>query len=264
LKQMENKINYMIDEDGKKTHAVVPLHIWNKIKLDAYASMKSWNGSYPCTQVRKVLEFIKENQDLSSEQWQTAYEEFYAYYEKLDIEDILALYLFRSSLLACSFEDDIDEFAGEKPEGDSLYEDHFVLSRFNILTKDGGKLPRATYNLVRERISWLTDEEFLSMFKKYLSFDKESIKEYREQHKRIRKSAERDRMFIYDVHHLFGGNICDELNNEFDMLFGNGDRNQKDIIKEINIFLAKQLYNGNLSQVYRTAGEASQRVQMFT
>ncbi|TKI70897.1 hypothetical protein FCU45_00460 [Sulfurimonas crateris] len=245
-------VSFLMDENGKKTHAVIPIEEWEKIELYIQQDEQSEISLYPSFHIKNVLSFIKEHNDLSLSEWQTVYENFYSYYKKLDIKDVMALQLFRAGILGRAYiENNI-----------VVYEELFKPRPIKFLIeKDGSPIKEKSLKILREAVANCSEYNFLDIFNKTVSFDPDLISDYRSEYKRLRRDAERDRMFIYDLDVLYSIQMFNS-DKEFQQIFTNDENISIGEFRGlINKYIAEHLYNGNVSQVYRAAKEGAERVQ---
>jgi len=211
---------------------------------------------YPHYHIANTVEFLKKINTLKGNDWKKKYEDFFDYYNKFDIVDFMVLYLFRSIQFSTIFEEEVDANAESIDASNLLYE-HFSFYRMQLLKKDGLAIDWNTYVSVREKIGTSSEQEFLAYFHTKLKFDNQSIKLFKNTYKRLHRNAERDRLFIYDMIFLLASGYI-KIGKEKNFLV--------DISKSIPgmaKYLANHLYNGNVSQVYRAAKEAEERISLF-
>lgn len=242
-------ISYIVDEDGIKTHAVVPIREWQKIKEENFLSTVDII-SYPDKHVEDTIEFLKTLENLSVDEWKKSYEEHYSYYNKLDIVDFMVLYLFRSGKFGTIFGEEIEQNIDAKDT--ILFDDDMFMSTIRVIKKDGSPLDWGMYSSIRKKIGVSSEQEFLSYFHSKMKFDNDSIEYFKNRYKRLHRNAEKDRLFVYDLHVLFSDNWV-KISYE--------DTFKKP--EEIAKYLAKYLYNENISQVYRASKEAQDRIDTF-
>lgn len=242
-------VNYIVDEDGIKTHAVIPIDEWEKMQINIPEKSTSFFNS----QLATVTAFIKDNNHLNINEWKEAYEKHFSYYKKLEFEDFLALHLLRTSYIT-----------------DARVQDNIVLvpEGFGfsmrpvkwLLEKDGTVIKEKSLKLLKDAKKSGSEKNFLEVFHQVVYFDPDLIADYRSDYQRLRRDAERDRLFIYDLdsRYAVGAKGNDK---EFEKIFTNDD----DIIigdlrRLIRKYLAKRLYNGNLSRISRAASEGEERI----
>ncbi len=240
-------LSYIIDEKGNKTHVVIPIEEWKRIK--EMESLSSINvDSFPEQHISNLIDFLKKIDNLPVEAWKKAYEEHYSYYEKLDVVDLMILYLFRSGELGTIFDDELDH---DIPEEDtSVITGGFSARRVDIVKKDGSALDWKTYSLLREKIGISSEQEFLVHFHSHVKFADKYISLFKEKYSRLHRNAERDRLFVYDLNYLYADNIVVKAQEFYPK-------------SSTAKYIAEHLYNSNLSQVYRATKEATERISFF-
>ena len=243
-------VSYIVDESGNKTHAVVPIREWEKIKEDIYFN-EDKNSSYPEEHISKIINFLKDNNNQSIQSWKAHYEEYYNYYNKLDFVDFMVLYLYRSGFFGVTFSDEIYENIDMNKS--DLFLTHIEVSNINYVTKNDDAIDWKVYKDIRDNIAVTTEQEFLMYFHSKVKFTSESIEYFKQRYKRVHKNAERDRLFVYDIYILFGSGF---VNTPKKLIF-------KDIEKSQAQYIAKHLYKDNISQVYRAGKEAQERIALF-
>lgn len=263
----EYHIGYITDKNGDRTHAVIPIQEWDRIREMAYSSQHRRFEAYPVQHLKNVLEFIIKTRDLNVNDWRQKYEEFYSYYNELSVEDIMVLYIFRSGGFSIESNDFIMQFFNEDNEQDEAEFEAMVWDAsgsMGIRTVNGQEVTPTPFLLIGSSIANTSEEEFIKKFYTQLSIDFGTIDYFKHVHKRIRKEAERDRLFIYDLTVLFADDKCG-LADEYAFLFTDESKpSSKDIKAAVVKYIASRLYNDNPSQVYRAAKEAVERVKTLS
>ena len=184
-------ISYIVDEDGNRTHAVVPINEWNNI-VNEKNIIKPIIKTMPvledlCSKkhLENILPLVKDMDILSEEEWDKEYKQFFKYMETLKYKDIYLLYLIRSdefiyNINHCDSEDDLDRF--------NMYYGISRLSGVDLVISDYKELSKAVYTL--------GDSEFLKYFNSNYKFKNISDK-------KIRLDAEINRLFIFDLMERF-------------------------------------------------------------
>ncbi|WP_372998984.1 hypothetical protein [Sulfurimonas sp.] len=242
-------ISYVVDEDGNKTYALVPINVWEKLKTDNYVTSMT-EKDYPEYHLLNTINFLGSINRNSVDSWKKFYEGYFEYYNKLDVVDFIILYLFRSDKFLVVFDEEI-EHADRMNEYDSFHE-HFTIHSMQITKKDGTRIDWKLYTTIREKIGTISEQEFLTLFHSKLKFTDESIENFKHRYKRVHRSAERDRLFVYDLSILLMNNLEDIQKKE---------RVLDELQNDVSQYLANNLYNGNLSQVYRAKKEAQEKIE---
>lgn len=251
---MENKVNYIIDGNANKTHVVIPMDLWGKIKHHVDLEEDGQIVSWPKKHMYNLMNFVKETNDLPVDKWKQAYEKFYNYYETLKLEDILALYLFRSNIWSEPQKEDLSATV-------TYWKTFHTYEVSSLLEKTGKVITVKTLRKIRNQISELDEQDFIKLYNKELYLHEDFITEYKSKYQRLRRSTERDRLFIYDLGEAFALSNG-ELNKEYrDLFTQDDDLIPGDLKGKVYEYIANRLYNGNISQVYRAAKEASDRMK---
>lgn len=243
-------ISYLVDEDGNRSHAVVPIHEWKNMQRKDYLSTLDFM-TFPEKHVINILNFLETLENYSIDDWKKSYDSYFDYYNKLDMIDFMVLYLFRSGTLGTLFDEETEKNMGENDT--SLFDDtdRMHMTRIQLLKKDGSMFDWGAYTSVRKKIGISSEQEFLTYFHETLKFTDTSIEYFKTKYKRLHRNSEKDRLFIYDLNVLYADSFV---------------KPEKDFFIEpqsVAKYLAKHLYNGNISQVYRATKEANERVQSF-
>lgn len=188
---MENKVSYIVDELGKKTHAIVPIDEWRKINSskknkaeesspmeDAIVAM--YSGIIPA-----VLEGLGAMASLENDNFIDVLHNAYQYVETASPSDIALLYLIRNK-----------EFNNvilyEDVSGDALVD--YIYKEFHITDLNGHKLSLKQIDEMREvLLSNFKTKPLLKEFNQHYKLGDGKFK------KRIRRDAEIKRLFIFDV-----------------------------------------------------------------
>jgi len=232
-------ISYIIDENGIKTHAVVPMESWLCITMLAEEDIKKnkdkisfpivIQNDYPMKHLQKLVPLVEAMDYDSVDKWKKEYKTFFRYMEGLKFKDVSLLYFIRSEDFRRSlshYEDD-----GQR-DTFSFY--------YSIVSRNSGNLTLKEAKELHDALYTLDDEEFLNFFNKNY---KHNVEE-----KKIRIEAEINRLFVYDVMEMFPKHM--------DIYYDIG-------IKEAQSKLMKYLYSdkkGAKTQVQRALREASDRM----
>jgi len=242
-------ISYIIDENGNKTHAVVPINLWETLKTKEYiASMTE--KEYPEYHLLSIIDFLENINSNPVDSWKKYYEEYFEYYNKLAVDDFIVLYLFRSTKFLTVFDGEIEH--ADRMNEDKLFQDYFSVHGMHITQKDGRRIDWNLYTMIREKIGTISEQEFLTLFHSKLKLTENSIEDFKRRYKRLHRSAERDRLFVYDLSVLLMNNFSDIQKKK---------RVLDELKNDVSQYLAKHLYNGNLSQVYRAKKEAQDKIE---
>jgi len=243
-------ISYIVDENGNKTHAIVPIKQWTEIEAEMLLNQDK-GSSYPEEHISNTIHFLKENRNIDVTLWKKKYELYFNYYNKLDLVDFMVLYLYRSGFFGIVFDDEAYEKVDMNTS--NLFLEHLSLSNIKYVTKEDKSLTWQIYKEVRDKIDSTTEQEFLLYFHSRLKFTNSSVDYFKEQYKRVHRNAERDRLFVYDLYILFGNK---HVHVPKKYLFN-------ELEKTPAQYIAKYLYKENISQVYRAGKEAAERVAVF-
>lgn len=223
-------ISYIVDENGNKTHVVIPIEEWDTIGVkqnnNHTTMMPVFFDDCPNKQLYKMLPLIESMELDSIKDWKKQYKIFYKYMERLKSHDIEILYLIRSNefiynISHCDNEDILDRII--------LYYGISKVLDSALTIDDCKEISRAVFTM--------DDETFLKFFNgKYKINAKD---------RKIRIDAEINRLFIYDLMERFPR--CMEL--EYDIT-----------AKEAQEKLMKYLYEnkkGAKTQVQRALRQAN-------
>ena len=253
-------ISYLVDADGNRTHAVVPIHEWENMEGKDSLSMLDFM-TYPQQHVMNTISFLKTLENSSVDDWKKAYDNYFDYYNKLDMIDFMVLYLFRSGILGTQFDEDTEN--NMQADDTSLF-DATSISRHQIevVKKDGSPFDWGAYKSIRRKIGISSEQEFLIYFHETLKFKETSIENFKGRYTRLHRNSEKDRLFIYDLNVLYGQHLVSIEGHYGKSLV---TQLEHSFIEPFDIgkYLAKYLYNGNVSQVYRATKEAHERVGFF-
>ena len=94
-------INYLTDEYGNKTHVVIPIDEWLKIRdqenkglvISNYDQIQS---SYPIVHLRKIMYLVSGMENMPIDEWNKQYNDYFQYFGTLKSKDIGLLYLIRN------------------------------------------------------------------------------------------------------------------------------------------------------------------------
>lgn len=225
-------ISYIIDENGKKTHVIIPIEMWDnnkeEIKGNTQIEMPVIEDMCPNKHLYNLIPLLEGMELDSIEEWQKKYHKFFKYMQGLKYKDIYLFYLIRSeeflyNLRHCENEDALDLF--------KVYYRISKISGDDINIADIKDLNSAVYSL--------SDNEFLKYFNAKYKVDIED--------KKIRIDAEINRLFIFDVIERFPK--CMEV--EYDIT-------PKEAQKKLMKFLYKNS-TGAKTQVQRALKQAISR-----
>ncbi|WP_152183158.1 hypothetical protein [Sulfurimonas indica] len=183
-------INYIVDEYGNKTHAIVPIDEWLKIMHEQKISGLSVHNydlsqsSYHIVHLRKILHLLTAMEKIPVEEWQEQFKKYFSYYHYLKSADIGLLYLLRNKDFIHLLSNYSDENAQE------LYSTYFISS------KKKKPLSEIEFKTLHDKIFILDEAPFLLYFH-------DNYKYVFEVQKKIRYNAEAKRLFVYDIMEVF-------------------------------------------------------------
>lgn len=241
-------VSYVVDVDGKRTHIMIPIDEWENMGIDIFNKPLLFSDSH----ISVVTSFIKENHHLNVIEWKKAYSDFYQYYKQLNIQDILALYLFRSLVISQAYVEN----------NNVVYKSLFTVFPIkNLLEKDGSYIKEKSLKVLQKAMRQNSEIYFIQVFKKTVDFNPEFLHKYKTENQRLRRDAERDRLFIYDLEVGYAISMYNQ-DIEFQNIFTN-DKNitPGNLSGLIRQYIAERLYNGNKSQVSRACIEGEERLK---
>ncbi len=175
-------ISYLVDEYGKRTHAVIPIDEWEAIqKLNPENQL--------AIDLDDIVPFMGETIVLlsslnSADTFQNDLQNRFAYFQSLSANDIALLYLIRSP----QFEQQVKHHSYSQGIAELLFND------FKITGVNGEKLSKDAFqDLKKIYMDSFSNMEFLQKFMQKFSFGKVDNK------KRIRRDAELKRIVTYDL-----------------------------------------------------------------
>jgi len=232
-------VSYIIDENGNKTHVVVPMEKWlyysnlAEEDIDKYKNTEVFpiiiKDDYPMKHLEKMVPLVEAMDYDSVDKWKKEYKSFFRYMEGLKHKDIDMLYLIRS-----------DEFRNMLSKYEDAEKRNTFSFYYSIVSRNSGNLTLKEAKELNDSLYRLNDEEFLNFFNKNYKHTTED--------KKIRIEAEINRLFIYDLMEIYPKYM--EL--EYDITK-----------KEAQAKLMKFLYEGRKgakTQVQRALKEANIRI----
>lgn len=179
-------VSYLTDEYGNKTHAVVPIEEWLKIcdqknKGLVISNYDQVQSSYPIIHLRKILPLVMGMDNTPVDKWKEQYNDYFGYMNNLKAKDIALLYLIRSS-----------DFRAFIRKSDKQMIPGGLNAIYFIYSKDKKPLTSEEVKKLNDNLYSMDEQSFIRFFHENYRF-RDPIK------KKIRISAEIDRLFIYDV-----------------------------------------------------------------
>lgn len=250
-------LKFIIDKDDNKTDVLIPINEWATIKEIIISHTKdelskidkekklifNKNMIFPSSYL-DILHLLAKLSDHSEKHWLEIYNNYFKYFESLNKEDIQFLYFLRKNLF----------IRLDDPEEIQLHID-MLLEKYQLTNFVGQNI---TINQYQDLINKCTDLNEIS-FLQYFSTNYKIILQ-KSDSSRIKRKAERDRLFIYDIFLLLDF-VSEFIKNNFDEkeIYDYSNMNKKDIIED----LSQILYNGNKSQIYRAKQEAQIKIDAF-
>lgn len=240
---MENKVSYIVDEFGKKTHAIIPMDEWRKYLASKKDDNNSKNSMIDVVEeiysgvIPAVLEGLGLMSSIEDENFLDKLRATYQFVEVASCSDIALLYLIRNiEFNNLILHDDIS--------GDALVE--YVYKEYYITDLQGQKLSLKQIDEMREIfLSNFHTKSLLKEFNKHYKLGDGTFK------KRIRRDAEIKRLFLFDI-----------LTNLVRIMPDFSE--DKDRVDELTTSIAKALYPDSeiknaMTQANKTLREVKER-----
>jgi len=240
-----NSVQYLINNSGKKTHAVVPIELWETIldKLNNKVEPNLTDIVYD-NHANIIFDsyhlFSSMLQNISVEKWQKDFNSLNSYINFFNANEIGLLYLLRN-----------DEFKFSLNHTDIEVSIENLSVNYKIRKLDNTPLESQDINVLQTIFKNYSQEILIKEFNKLFKIgDKVNIK--------FRKDAEIKRLFIYDVLKIIP-NYLTQLAKHFND--SEKAKNEINDLTDAEIHLAHYLYNSkNLTQVQRALKEADERI----
>jgi len=91
-------ISYIVDEDGNKTHVIIPIEAWEQVQNVDNKEKNSQIMEVPpiedlCVDkhLKNLVPLVEGMELLSVEDWQKEYKEFFKYMEGLEIANLFSI-----------------------------------------------------------------------------------------------------------------------------------------------------------------------------
>ncbi|WP_421715815.1 hypothetical protein [Arcobacter arenosus] len=241
-------LNYIVDDNGNKTHVIVKIDDWNMLKENSNDNNIKNIGQLS-TEKRIVLVmdssnlFLQMYRGFDLEDWQQHFKSVFKFMNYLEAKDFGLLYLLRS-----------DKFQYIMKKDNLLEVSQEVYENYRIRTLDDKLLDdKSVKKLKKILLENDTSENLIKEFNSsYKIGDKVSIK--------FRKDAEIKRLFVYDSLRIIPkffktivAMINPEEEKEIEKVFSDTAHAEQ--------LLSHYLYNSkNLTQVQRALKEADERI----
>ncbi|WP_428024437.1 hypothetical protein [Arcobacter sp.] len=242
-------IRYIFDSNNRKTHKIVPIEyrsFWDTDGREDYDFMNQkpcWlkHYTYLCDLLSKLrfIDTMLKNDttfNVTINDWNIIFENFFKYYNTLDAKDIQILYFFRSEAFFNS---------------SGTIQDHveYLAKRYNIKNIYGNRFNENDFGRIGRNLNYMSEFEFLQFFNTNYTIDLPI------ENKRLQRLTDRNRMFVYD---LFTVNELYKDKEELSR-FREITYSKKDIVE----LIAKGLYKSNNTQVYRAYQEATEKIYTY-
>lgn len=256
MREIVENISYITDNDGNKTHTVIPWTVWENMKeilIDSKIKYGTENDAN-MTEEYQPFYLIQHYSDInfllgklnqySNNNWKSLYENYFKYYDVLSQYDIQLLYFFRKGILL-------------NPKNPKNLKEHleFLFNNYGFTTLNDEKVDIENFEKLHVNSYMLNEISFLQYFN--LNF---KVREYDYKNVRLKRKSERDRLFIFDCIQFcelsdYLADIMKEIKH-MDVVI---EKRRNQIVNQ----LANYFYNGNKSQVYRAKQEAISKIELF-
>jgi len=257
---MENKINYIVDEFGNTTHAIIPIAEWDSIQNEKNG-LKSISyqvdTSLPLSHVNNVLHLLRKAmiEEVDPVEWRREYESFFSYFKLLTAKDIALLFIIRNDLFNIKVVDDYanasdDQILSLKKSIKKLKEIWYITK------KSGDQISTDDYKNLQNKIATSSELEFITYFNDDFLFAQPL-----DIGMKLKRGAERDRLFIFDIFHIFSSHR--KYFQEFDDLYDEDaiEESYQRLFNSISLYLYKGGKNGN-TRTHRAIREAYGRIHL--
>lgn len=251
----KENILYITDNSENRTAIVIPIKEWEELQANYISLSKrellddktslDWLNNLPMSclvqlvHVNEVIQLLSKMELYTKEQWLEIYSKYYIYYDSLNKKEIQLLYFFRKYLYMPEDEEEIEKHL------------NFLKDEYRLSSYTGNELSLSDYKKLIDKFTKVNEISFLQYF--LINY---KIQLTTSDTTRLKRKAERDRLFIYDVLNFLDDSI-ETINNVIDN--DSIELGRKRILNNI----ANVLYNGNKSQVYRAKQEALNKLDIL-